>query len=80
MKVITSLRQMKRLKTYKEFRLSSKQLDKAIRDEEKYNKILHKYHQLQQLGRNSYILRWELKKVKTGRRYVNETYKRECFK
>ena len=31
---------MKRLKTYKEFRLSSKQLDKAIRDEEKYNKIL----------------------------------------
>ena len=62
MKVITSLRQMKRLKTYKEFRLSSKQLDKAIRDEEKFNKILHKYHQLQQLGRNSYILKMGVEK------------------
>ena len=62
MKVITSLRQMKRLKTYKEFRLSSKQLDKAIRDEEKFNKILHKYHQLQQLGRNSCILKMGVEK------------------
>ena len=53
---------MKRLKTYKEFRLSSKQLDKAIRDEEKFNKILHKYHQLQQFGRNSFILKMGVEK------------------
>ena len=48
---------MKRLKTYKEFRLSPKQLDKAISDEEKANKILHRHHQLQQLRRNSYLLK-----------------------
>lgn len=54
---------MKRLKTYKEFRLSSKQLDKAINDEEKANKILHRHHQLQQLRRNSYLLKMGVEKA-----------------
>ena len=54
---------MKRLKTYKEFRLSSKQLDKAISDEDKANKILHRHHQLQQLRRNSYLLKTGVEKA-----------------
>ncbi len=53
---------MKRLKTFKELRLSPKQLDKAISDEEKANKILHRHHQLQQLRRNSYLLKMGIEK------------------
>jgi len=53
---------MKRLKTYKEFRKTSKQLDKEIKDVETLNKTLHKHHQLQQLRKQNYLLKMGIEK------------------
>jgi hypothetical protein len=52
-----------RLKTYKEFRLNPKQLDKAISDEEQEHMVFKKHFKLQQLRRSNYLIKNGIEKA-----------------
>ena len=48
---------MKRIKTFSQFCLNSKQLDKAISDEEQEHIVYKKHFKLQQLRRSNYLIK-----------------------
>jgi len=48
---------MKRIKTFSQFCLNSKQLDKAISDEEQEHIVYKKHFKLQKLRRQNYLIK-----------------------
>jgi len=60
--IVTTGSKMK-LKTYKEFRLDNKELDKAISDEEQEHMIFKKHFKLQQLRRSNYLIKNGIEKA-----------------
>jgi hypothetical protein len=54
---------MKRIKTFSQFCLNSKQLDKAISDEEKEHIVFKKHFKLQQLRRSNYLIKNGIEKA-----------------
>jgi len=52
-----------RIKSYKEFCLTNKELDKAISDEEQEHIVYKKHFKLQQLRRSNYLIKSGIEKA-----------------